>query len=121
MGSPYPRICLSGTELEDNEAVESLVAIFGGQLLKGVVLQPECSHLLVGKLAKREKVLAALARGIPILDLRTYLDKCVEEERWITDEEVLKEFDLGSIPTDKNQVCLLKILLTLASFATHLT
>ena len=104
MGSPLPILCLSGAELGDIEAVEALTEILGGQLLKGVVLQPECTHLLVGKLAKREKVLAALARGIPILDLQSYLERCLEVERWITDEEELKEFDLGSVPAEKNQV-----------------
>ena len=107
MGDPLPRLSLSGAELDDTEAVEGLTEVLGGQLLKGVILQPECTHLLVGKLAKREKVLAALARGIPILDLGTYLPRCLEEERWITDEEELKEFDLGSVPADRKQVATL--------------
>jgi hypothetical protein len=58
-------------------------------------LNKDCSHLLVAKLAKKEKVLSALARGIPILDLKSYLRSSLEENRWILDEEELEQFDLG--------------------------
>jgi len=99
-----PKFCVSGSTTEDNEDLLSAIQVLGGELLEGAILRTECTHLLVGGLAKREKVLAALARAIPILDLRRYLEKCVEEEKWITDEEMLKPFDLGGIRAKINKV-----------------
>ena len=78
--------------------------MLGGVLLEEHFLSTDCTHLLVDQLAKTEKVLAALARAIPILDVTTYVDMSLEETQWITDAERMKEFDLGEPPQNIDQV-----------------
>jgi len=91
-----PKFCISGPQSsEDIQDLDTAVQEFGGQVLKCSHLHNDCTHLLVKRLAKTEKILCALARGIPILSLRPYLDKCREVKGWILDEQRILQLDIG--------------------------
>ena len=92
-----PKFCISGPQSsEDIRDLEEAVQEFGGKLFKCSHLHNDCTHLLVQRLAKTEKVLCALARGIPILSLIPYLDKCREAKGWVLDEKSILQLDIGS-------------------------
>ena len=100
-----PKFCYSCPwNNDDIKALDEAVEQLGGVVLKYGYLHEECTHLLVGRLGKTEKVLSALARAIPILDLRSYLEKCRSAKRWILDDLEIEEFDLGSQLTSHNSV-----------------
>ena len=100
-----PKFCTSCPwNNDDIKSLDEAVEQLGGVVLKYGYLHEDCTHLLVGRLGKTEKVLSALARAIPILDLRSYLEKCLGENRWILDDEQIESFDLGSQLTSHNSV-----------------
>lgn len=100
----FPKFCISCSSKTDISYLKNAIEVLGGVLLEEPFLSTDCTHLLVDQLAKTEKVLAALARAIPILDVTTYVDMSLEETQWITDEERMKEFDLGEPPQNIDQV-----------------
>ena len=60
-------------------------------------LHPKASHLIVRAPLKRtEKLLAALAKGIPVLH-EAFIRKVIKDEKWIDP----KEFDIGNSLSDK--------------------
>ena len=72
------KLCISGLSEIEVHSVHN--EIFKNQsshieLLDGITLHAECTHLLTKTspgLAKTEKVLSALARGIPIIDIKYF-------------------------------------------------
>ena len=79
------KLCISG--LSETEVLSVHNEIFKNQsshieLLDGITLHAECTHLLTKTspgLAKTEKVLSALARGIPIIDIK-YLKEFLKQK-----------------------------------------
>ena len=107
-----PKFCISGPQSsEDIQDLEEAVQEFGGKIFNCPHLHNDCTHLLVTRLAKTEKILCALARGIPILSLKPYLDKCREENGWILDEKSILQLDIGSNKPQPNVVRFLLLLI----------
>ena len=80
IGANRITVCLTGIKSEDTDIVanvlKDLPAVLGIQLIHPInTLPPECTHLIIAKspLRKTEKLQAALARGIPILDVEPFL------------------------------------------------
>ena len=69
------------------------------ELLEGTFLHQECTHLITNtnpKLEKTEKVLSALARGIPILDIKDIKNLLkLGDAKKMCDEEYLRQYDIG--------------------------
>ena len=92
-----PKFCISGlSSSEDVNKLDETIQKLGGILLKCSHLHSDCTHLLVQRLARTEKVLSAIGRGLPILDLWSYLEFCQKEGRWSLDDDTLAQFDLAS-------------------------
>ena len=72
------------------------------RLLEDDILPPDCTHLLTKtdpQLIKTEKVLSALARGIPIIDIK-YFKKVIRLQdplKW-KDYNYISVYDIGGKP-----------------------
>ena len=95
------KLCISGLSEMELQAVQN--EIFKNQsaleLLDGITLHPECTHLLTKTapgLVKTEKVLSALARGIPIIDTK-YLKEFLKQKSPIRLSHpcYIAEYDIG--------------------------
>ena len=96
------KLCISGLSEIEVQTVQN--EIFKNQsshieLLDGFILHPECTHLLTKTspgLAKTEKVLSALARGIPIIDIK-YFKEFLKQKSPIRFSHpcYIAEYDIG--------------------------
>ena len=96
------KVCISG--LSENEGTQIKNEILDNrklqiELLEDNTLHPACTHLLTKtnpQLVKTEKVLSALARGIPIIDIK-YLKKFLNlnnQVKW-NDPVFISHYDIG--------------------------
>lgn len=89
------KFALSGFSLEDTLAAQNIITSQGGTVLGGASLHPESNCLLVNKLSRTEKVLSALAKGLPILDYNQALKVGFFQQPQEYQKGYLLDFDWG--------------------------
>ena len=95
------KLCISGLSEKDSNAIKKTILSNKGtiELLEDSTLHLECTHVItktIPQLTKSEKVLSALARGIPILDIKD-IKKLLKpgDEIKMYDEGYLRHYDIG--------------------------
>ena len=95
------KFCISGlSETESNTIKKTILRNKGRiELLEDNTLHLECTHVITKtnpQLTKSEKVLSALARGIPILDIKDIKNLLKPgDEIKMHDEGYLRHYDIG--------------------------
>ena len=95
------KICISGLSESESTTIKTKILKHKGpiELLEDNILHSECTHVITKttpQLSKTEKVLSALARGIPILDIKDIKNLISPgNEIKLHDEKYLCHYDIG--------------------------
>ncbi|KAJ3045058.1 DNA topoisomerase 2-binding protein 1, partial [Rhizophlyctis rosea] len=82
---PIKKILFTGIPAPDRPRYGAIVRKLGGKLIDSDEWSAECTHLIAGKMARTEKCLAGVARGVWLLK-SAYLDESAKAGRWLNEE-----------------------------------
>lgn len=113
------KLCISGLSEKESNTIKKAILSYKGpiELLEDNTLHSECTHVITKTtpvLTKSEKVLSALARGIPILDIKDIKNLLKPgDEIKMHDEGYLRHYDIGGKRSIISGILVKFILLTL--------